>query len=570
MKRFIIILFVSLLSIFTINGCGGGSDNSDDPTLTIFDKENIYASSYMSSADDVADAIIDGEMLIIAALGADWREKSWGPDEIMTLLGEDGAKNLLNQINDINTNKIAPALDNMVAYGEDLLAAEREIGGLINFAPGNEGEFVQGPQRFVFTTAFVILSAFTAAGLAVALEFKKNENSNTGDPVTDLVESVSDYSSYAWTAGSTFVISTAEGAATSIGSAGAKAYKFVELEIAIDVASAGKTAYDFGSVLIGINEECSDSPQAPSLQRVLSRIEDAEAETYYIGTSDNNGVFKNIPAGDWSFFMSGDNLVRTTICTSLNDNVTKITVPMEPIETIDEKIDNDGDGYSEEDGDCNDNVASIFPGATETCTDNIDNNCNGYVDCEDDTCSSSVSCQDAISPPDSVGNGLSLTLDITGYNTSFTPVFHAFGLGNRDDGPNVYPTLIALSTSIQDYNGFNSDTLSLILDPNFSSAGSYSLGDAFTGPGVLFTSREILNGDDGTPVVFVSVSGTVTLTAFGNNYGDTVSGSFTTSLEGEKDDCSDAACENTTRTILNGRMSGTFSGTIKTEAELYQ
>ena len=39
--------------------------------------------------------------------------------------------------------------------------------------------------------------------------------------------------------------------------------------------------------------------------------------------------------------------------------------------------DDDGDGYSENTGDCNDNDVSISPAVTEVCSDGVDNNCNG-------------------------------------------------------------------------------------------------------------------------------------------------------------------------------------------------
>jgi hypothetical protein len=48
--------------------------------------------------------------------------------------------------------------------------------------------------------------------------------------------------------------------------------------------------------------------------------------------------------------------------------------------------DDDGDGYTVEAGDCNDNNPSINPGATEVCTDGVDNDCNGQIDGNDYNC----------------------------------------------------------------------------------------------------------------------------------------------------------------------------------------
>ena len=42
--------------------------------------------------------------------------------------------------------------------------------------------------------------------------------------------------------------------------------------------------------------------------------------------------------------------------------------------------DNDGDGYTTTQGDCNDNNASVHPGAAEACGNGIDDNCNGSID----------------------------------------------------------------------------------------------------------------------------------------------------------------------------------------------
>ena len=57
-----------------------------------------------------------------------------------------------------------------------------------------------------------------------------------------------------------------------------------------------------------------------------------------------------------------------------------ISVLEAQIEEINLNIDHDGDGFTENQGDCNDADASVHPSALEVEDDGIDNNCDGQVD----------------------------------------------------------------------------------------------------------------------------------------------------------------------------------------------
>jgi hypothetical protein len=69
--------------------------------------------------------------------------------------------------------------------------------------------------------------------------------------------------------------------------------------------------------------------------------------------------------------------------------------------------DNDGDGYTPAEGDCDDTEATIYPGATEVCGDGIDQDCNG----SDLQCPASIPTNGLIAYYPFDGD----TLDMSGY-----------------------------------------------------------------------------------------------------------------------------------------------------------
>ncbi len=92
--------------------------------------------------------------------------------------------------------------------------------------------------------------------------------------------------------------------------------------------------------------------------------------------------------------------------------------------SLDCSSDTDDDGYDSKDcggDDCDDDNASVHPGAAEVCTDSVDNDCDGNEDCQDSDCSSQPACQTpvACSGADTSGNGVVETGELTIYIASW-------------------------------------------------------------------------------------------------------------------------------------------------------
>jgi hypothetical protein len=147
--------------------------------------------------------------------------------------------------------------------------------------------------------------------------------------------------------------------------------------MAITLTASG--AFAFSSLLNGVNSKCGTSYGCG-----LCHIDPGGGGTL---TSAGSGYSK--AGNDPCYFCP-------TVCAP---------PPPAPVCT-----DADGDGFFKESGcgtvvDCNDANNKVFPGATEICNDNIDNDCDGMKDCSDSNCATDPACGPTPVCTDSDGDG---------------------------------------------------------------------------------------------------------------------------------------------------------------------
>jgi hypothetical protein len=142
--------------------------------------------------------------------------------------------------------------------------------------------------------------------------------------------------------------------------------------------SLDKTAYAQAEVvkITATAKESSGTPLlAPSKAQVVIKKPNGRSAVSTTLVNKGGGIFTyqytlpaTAPLGTWKVqvnFAKGSQTGKASKSFA-------VTKPIDP-----NTVDNDGDGFSENQGDCNDANVTIRPGATEVCGDGIDQDCSG-------------------------------------------------------------------------------------------------------------------------------------------------------------------------------------------------
>lgn len=540
-------------------GSGPGTVTTSDTLAEAADSQNESAQTAMSGAMDMAGALDSGLGDIEDAFGS----TSPSSDDIEDYVEDypDEAQALLARLETL-AETASTAADNFSAAIAAMEAQEK----IISRELGEDGTTsATGARRKVQAigagTALLLLGIFSGlAGAAKGATDALHECDYLPESTPQEVIAKLQCIIYKWPkATEDAVKGTFSSVATTVVSWAAGVQEWKTVKFIADTAGA-VDSYIGISEAFGIRR-CDqmngnlyahgDMDPIRHLQSLAS--DDLSGGDVYYGTS-TDGTFQNVPAGNWTFLlMEKDHLRLATQCVEADGSGTvQVPVTMTPLTAL---SDDDKDGYTEAQGDCDDTEASVHPGATENCGDGVDNDCNGLTDCDDGACASSSDCQGG---GGSTGTVVTANVSIPGYGT-FSPVLELCTLASCSDSNTPFPAVYATTGSLAP-NQLDGDNLTVALNDELGT-GTWSPGTGLCDtPSVLFYTEDIVDEGSNIPVVFYAESGSITLTAYGTDYGDRLTGSFSVNVVGEQQLCPTSECDS--QREIRGSITGSFDGII--------
>jgi len=408
MKNFSKVLRVSLAIILMMSwtGCGassgGGGDDSDlqtDQALKIVELENENANEFASQSIIYFDSVEEYfEELEAGTGGIDLTGMT--VDDLITILGQDQVDILADKILSIYSNEIEPAAEAMDIAYNDLVLSEQEYEDYLNSGPA--ASMVQ-PAGFFTGAVICAAGGILLTGMGTILYcvnevIKENQaciKMRMDEGKTEAVATLACTLQFRESI-KNCGIDIATSAYTTALSAHAGGYKVIQF--LIDTYSGVDSVKKIKTVLG--ERGCSTNQvfveQTTSDNLIDMAVEPNPDASYFIGIGEE-GLF-TVPEGDWKFMVVADGYARgLTGCVNVSGDGETIeeSVAMVPSDKVKELgSDQDGDGYTVCQSDCDDENGFIYPGATEICDDLIDNDCNDEVDCDDSFCVNDPACEE--------------------------------------------------------------------------------------------------------------------------------------------------------------------------------
>ena len=337
-------LYAMLITLIVV-ACGGGGGGGDiagggDTSKNVFEEQNEYAQQTISYTYTFAKAMNEETELLTDALGEGWEYWEWTEDDIRSVLGEDEIEHLADQVMTLYEQKIIPAADAAELSVEGLMSSEQKIQSLLNMVKSPQREF-----RFLGvgeTVAVMTIAAIIAAAAAYLKKKRELLKGKTGGQ--RLVASLNGAGKLVGVTFEAGALSVGESVVLGGIAKTAQISKYGKLSAQIKGYSNVKTA---AGTIIGVKECISNSEeQNKTPERVLKALYDDidDLDIVYFGKSDDDGVFYNIPEGDWTFVVFEEGNVRSeTECISIIEGMNEIEVSMNTIDEMMEKLDIEND-----------------------------------------------------------------------------------------------------------------------------------------------------------------------------------------------------------------------------------